>query len=147
MVSVASLTLRTVLVFLTGTTAVFAQPSDTSRDFQKCKIIEDDQARLDCFKHLLPGQSTRPAPSITDGAWPLIRTPKAGGGPDVVAIMRTADTTQSDPDLAGLMIRCTERPGLEVLLALVRPIAPRSKRDVVVIIGATETLLHAEASS
>jgi hypothetical protein len=60
--------------------------------------------------------------------------------------MRTADTTQSDPDLAGLMIRCQEKPGLEVVVALVRPLPPRSKRDVAVSLGTTESILHAEAS-
>jgi hypothetical protein len=69
------------------------------------------------------------------------------GGPDAVAIMRTADTTQSDPDLAGLMIRCREKPGLEVVLALLRPFPPRSKKDVVVNLGATESILHAETST
>jgi hypothetical protein len=61
--------------------------------------------------------------------------------------MRTADTAQSDPDLAGLMIRCAEKPGLEVLLALVRPFPPRSKRDVVVTTGTTRSVFHAETSS
>jgi hypothetical protein len=41
---------------------------------------------------------------------------------------------------------CTEKPGLEVLLALVRPFPPRSKRDVVVTTGTTRSVLHAETS-
>ena len=61
--------------------------------------------------------------------------------------MRTADIAQSDPDLAGLMIRCREVPGLEVVLALLRPFPPRSKKDVVVNLGATEAILHAETST
>ena len=76
--------------------------------------------------------------------WPLIRTPRPDGGGDALAIMRTADTTQSDPDLAGLMIRCREEPGLEVVLALIRPLPPRSKRDVVIVSGAEQSVLHAE---
>lgn len=60
--------------------------------------------------------------------------------------MRTPDIFRSDPDLAGLMIRCREQTGLEVLLALVRPFPPRSKKDVVVMSGTVESTLKAETS-
>jgi thiamine phosphate synthase YjbQ (UPF0047 family) len=60
--------------------------------------------------------------------------------------MRTADTAQSDPDLAGLMIRCQEKQAAGVLLALVRPFPPRSKREVAIGSGAKQSVLHAETS-
>ena len=60
--------------------------------------------------------------------------------------MRMADTTQSDPDLAGLMIRCTETRALEVMLALVRPVPPLTKTDVVVTSPPAQSVLHAQAS-
>ena len=141
-----SLTFRTTLFYIVGATAVFAQTNDISQGFEKCKVIADDQARLNCLKNLLPGEPSKPAPSVTSDLWPLVRTPHPKGGPDAVTIMRTADTAQSDPDLAGLMIRCAERPGLEVLLALVRPFPPRTKRDVVVTTGTAKSVLHAEVS-
>ena len=109
-------------------------------------MIANDQARLTCLKNLLPSASSGPAASAAHDLWPLVRTPHPKGGPDAVAIMRTADTAQSDPDLAGLMIRCEEKPGFEVLLALVRPFPPRTKRDVVVTSGTTQSVLRAEAS-
>ena len=112
---------------LAGTTSVSAQGRDISEDFAKCKVIENDQARLNCLKDLLPKPSSEPKASAADNSWPLVRTPHPQGGPEAVSIMRTADTAQSDPDLAGLMIRCKEGPGLEVLLALVRPFPPRSQ--------------------
>jgi hypothetical protein len=140
-------TLRTALIYAVGTTAVLAQTPDVSQEFKKCRVIADDQARLNCFKNLLPGDSLKPASSATSDGWPLIRTPRPKGGPDAVAIMRTADTAQSDPDLAGLMVRCAEKPGLEVLLALVRPFPPRSKRDVVLTAGTSKSVLHAETTS
>jgi hypothetical protein len=143
-----ALILSMALVYLAGTASVFAQDADVSQDFEKCKVIANDQVRLDCLKNLLPKTSPDPAASAAHDAWRLVRTPHpGGGGPDAVAIMRTADTARSDPDLAGLMIRCADKPGLEVLLALVRPLPPRSKRDVVVISGTTQSVLHAEASS
>jgi len=64
-----------------------------------------------------------------------------------VAIMRTADTSRSDPDLAGLMIRCAEKPGFEVLLAVVRPLPPRARREVVIGSGVTQVALQTEISS
>lgn len=134
-------------VCLTGLTPAATQERDSLPGFEACKAIKADQARLECLKGLLPKNSSdTPQPEGGITAWRLIRTPHPKGGPDAVAIMRTADTTQSDPDLAGLMIRCQEKPGLEVALALVRPLPPRSKRDVVINPGATETILHAETS-
>jgi hypothetical protein len=130
-------------IYLVGATVAVTQERD-SQDFEHCKTIAPDRARLDCMKKLLP----KPLSDDDNAAiWPLIRTPRPNGGPDAVAIMRTADTSQSDPDLAGLMIRCREQPGLEVVLALLRPFPPRSKKDVVVSLGATESTLHAETST
>lgn len=138
--------LSVTLLYLAGITCVSAQARDISGEFEKCKVIANDHARLSCLKDLLPNPSPEPAASAID-SWPLVRTPHPKGGPEAVSIMRTADTAQSDPDLAGLMIRCKEGPGLEVLLALVRPFPPRSKRDVVVTSLITPAVLHAEASA
>jgi hypothetical protein len=40
------------------------------------------------------------------GGWHLVRTRNPYGGADAISIMRTADASRSDLDLAGLMIRC-----------------------------------------
>jgi hypothetical protein len=130
-----------------GTVFAVSQDRDVSQDFAKCKVIVNDQARLNCLKNLLPENSINPSASPARDLWPLVRTPHPQGGPEAVAIMRTADTAHSDADLAGLMIRCKEKPGLEVLLALVRPVPPRTKRDVVVTLGSTQSVLRAEASA
>jgi hypothetical protein len=140
------LSLSIALMYLLGATSVCAQERDVSQDFATCKLIANDQARLSCLKNLLPKPSRGSAASTAHDPWPLVRTPHPRGGPDAVAIMRTADTAQSDPDLAGLMIRCEEKAGFEVLLALVRPLPPLTKRDVVVISGTTQSVLHAKAS-
>jgi hypothetical protein len=146
---------------LAGTPTALAQQHVAPEDFDHCKIIADDRARLDCLKRLMQppssGVKTQDGTGTQGGAsaqqeepakdlWPLVRTPRPNGGPDAVAITRTADVMQSDPDLAGLIIRCQERPGLEVLLALVRPLPPRSKRDVVVKVGSAPATLHAEVA-
>jgi hypothetical protein len=134
-------------VYLIATPPAFSQ-AGPSVDFESCSAIKADQARLDCFKKLLPNSESGSAAVERpgEGLWPLIKTPRPGGGPDAIAIMRTADTSQSDPDLAGLMIRCGEKPGLEVVLALVRPLPPRSKRDVIIFSGTAQSVLHAETA-
>jgi hypothetical protein len=131
--------------YLAATPAVSAEKNDIYSEFEKCRMLGDDQARLACLKNLIPKDG--PTTSTAADSWPLIRTPHPQGGPDAVSIMRTADTTRSDPELAGLMIRCAEKSGLEAILALVRPIPPRSKRDVVVAAGTAQVLLHAEVTS
>jgi hypothetical protein len=141
-----SLSLSIILLYLVATTSILAQARDVSQGFEKCTAIADDQARLNCLKDLLPNASSDPAASAAHDSWPLVRTPNPRGGPDAVSIMRTADTGRSDPDLAGLMIRCQEKPGFEVLLALVRPFPPRTKRDVVISAGTAQSVLHAETS-
>jgi hypothetical protein len=140
------LVLAMALGYLVGTPAAFAGDPDASQGFERCKTIADNQARLDCLKKLLAPAASPEARSAQD-SWPLIVTHHPAGGRDAVAIMRTADTGRSDPDLAGLMIRCEEKPGFEVLLALVRPFPPRAQRDVVVGSGTTQLVLHAEASA
>jgi hypothetical protein len=143
----ATLTFYATFFCIFGATPVFSQTRDVSQGFEKCKIIADDQARLNCLKNLLPSSSSDSAASVTKDPWPLVRTPNPKGGADAIAIMRTADTALSDPDLAGLMIRCAEKPSLEVLLVLVRPFPPRTKTDVVVTSGTTQSVLQAEAAS
>jgi hypothetical protein len=130
---------------LTAASVVLPLAADAA-DFESCKAIQADQARLDCFRQLLSngesGTVTNESPARD--LWPLIKTPRPDGHGDAVAIMRTADTTQSDPDLAGLMIRCRDTSGLEVVLALIRPLPPRSKRDVIVLSSAAQVQLHTE---
>ena len=53
------------------------------------------------------------------GGWHFVRTRNPYGGVDAISIMHTADTSRSDLDLAGLMIRCSER-GPEAVIVLIR---------------------------
>src|ERR1700678_1888794 len=100
-----------VVSYLAATPAVSAEKNDIYGEFEKCRVLGDDQARLACLKNLLPKTTDEPAKSTAGDSWPLIRTPHPRGGPDAVSIMRTADTARSDPELAGLMIQCAEKPG------------------------------------
>jgi hypothetical protein len=130
-----------------GASVAWGQDLDPARDFQQCRAIIDDQLRLNCVKDLLSTSPPDAATASANDGWQFVRTPNPAKGPDAVSIMRTADILRSDSDLAGVMIRCEENHGLEVLLAVIRPIPPRSKRDVVVTWGAMTSRLRAEASS
>jgi len=57
------------------------------------------------------------------GAWRLVHTSNPLGGPDAVSIMHTADTSRSDLELAGLMIRCNSgRTELAIVLLRAFPL-------------------------
>lgn len=65
------------------------------------------------------------------GGWHFVRTPNPRGGADAVSIMHTADTSRSDVDLVGLMIRCREA-GTEIVIVALRSFPLRAQPSVVV---------------
>jgi hypothetical protein len=69
-------------------------------------------------------------PSQLPSEWRLVRTPNPRGGPDAVSIMRTADLSKSDAELAGLMLRCAPS-GVEILIILIAPLSPRARPQVI----------------
>jgi hypothetical protein len=71
------------------------------------------------------------------GKWRLVRTPGTQKGQDVVSMMRTADLLKSDPDFAGVMIRCAAGLRLQVAVVVVRPFPPKARP--VVSIGFAKT--------
>ena len=82
------------------------------------------------------------APEI--GNWRLVRTP----GPEhteVVSIMRTADFLKSDPDFAGMMIRCSQTGSLQIGFITIRPFPPRAKPKVTISAGKSPQV-HFDAS-
>ena len=86
--------------------------------------IQDNAARLFCLE--IAGSDT----TLND-SWRMIRTPRPAGGRDVVSIMKSADISESDPDFAGLMLRCNDT-STEVLIVLLRPLLPHEQPSVVV---------------
>ena len=71
------------------------------------------------------------SPEPIPGGWRLMRTPNPGGGPDAVSMIHTADLIHSDPDLAGLMLRCAQS-GAELLIVVVTPFPPGAHPDVTI---------------
>jgi hypothetical protein len=61
--------------------------------------------------------------------WHLVRTPNPKGGADAISIMHPADTSRSDLDLAGLMIRCG-KTNAEVVIVLLPALSFRTRPHV-----------------
>ena len=105
---------------------------DTAQILAACRAIQDSDARLRCFENatsnLGGGERAPAAPGSLEG-WRLVRTPRPGGGKDAVSIMHTGDPLRSDPELAGLVIRCSAT-GNEVLIALIGPLSLRAHPQV-----------------
>jgi hypothetical protein len=95
-------------------------------DLNACLAITDNAARLRCFEQAAKLQQTQPSPG---SAWRLVRSPDPRGGPDAVSVMRTAEFSRSDPDLAGLMLRCAG-DGIETLVVVLDPRPPRTRPRV-----------------
>jgi hypothetical protein len=64
--------------------------------------------------------------------WKFTRTQGTKEGESFTAIMKTADTAQSDPDFAGLIVRCAPKGKIDVLVALIRPFPPRTHPQVTI---------------
>lgn len=77
-----------------------------------------------------PGMATAASGSELAQGWRLVRTHNPRGGADAVSIMHTADTSRSDIDLAGLMIRC-RKDDAEIVVVLIRPFSVKARPLVV----------------
>lgn len=72
-----------------------------------------------------------PAP----GGWQMVRTPGPDKSGDIVSMMRTADFLNSDPDFAGMAIRCQGKERPQIAFVVIQPFKPRSKTTVTVATG------------
>src|SRR5437870_12087111 len=96
------------LLAAAGTAASFAAGPEPA-DLERCRAIADDAARLRCYESAAGGAPGNPAgASNLKGGWRLVRTHNPRGGEDAVSVMHTADPFRSDPDFAGLTLRCAE---------------------------------------
>ena len=108
---------------------------------ERCRTILDAAARLRCFE-----EATAPrikAPPASPNGWRLVRTPRAEDAGETVSMIHTPDVMRSDPDFAGLMLRCAEH-GLEVLVVVISPFEPRSRPVVTVPAGKDSVRLDAK---
>jgi hypothetical protein len=85
------------------------------------------------FQSLAKPDSSNSEPAEND--WRLVRIRNPAGGPDTVSIMRTADSSQSDIDLAGIALRCSATPEVNTTVVVIEPLAPGSHPKVTLRIG------------
>jgi hypothetical protein len=111
---------------------------------ESCRTIPDSAARLRCFEDATSNYAQR-LPTNTSGldGWRLVRTPRPDGGEDAISMIHIADAVRSDPDFAGLTLRCG-RTGLEILIIVIQPFPPRSRPQVT--IGSTNKEWRFETS-
>jgi hypothetical protein len=65
------------------------------------------------------------------GDWYLVQSANPHGGPDAISMIHNADTSRSDLDLAGLMLRCSEK-GVDVAIVVVTPVPPQARPAVTI---------------
>jgi hypothetical protein len=78
----------------------------------------------------------------SDGAWKLLRSRDPSGGPDAVSIIRTAELLRSDPDIAGLMLRCAGSD-IETLIIVIEPRLPRARPRIGVAVKGASVIFEA----
>jgi len=124
---------------IAATGTLFAQNSAPDQAFDRCKAINDDSLRLSCLRSIIQDRDNAkggsPAGRDSPPRWRLVQSVDPQSDRKAMSIMRTADTVRSDPDLAGLMIRCRSRlgdgsPNLEVLVVLLNPLPLRAHPNV-----------------
>jgi len=95
---------------------------------------------------LAGGVEQRPSSELT-GGWQFVRTINPRGDAEAISIMHIADTSRSDLDLAGLMIRCSDNGAAEVVVAVIRPFPLRARPHVVFGKPGNETQFEATVAS
>jgi hypothetical protein len=81
-------------------------------------------------------QARQPVANTAIGPWHLVRTP-APEDKETVSIMRTGELLKSDPDFAGMMIRCRPTAGLQIGFVVIPPFPPKSKPKLTISTGQT----------
>lgn len=129
--------------WLAGVTPATAQEdgqtSAPKATFERCHAIKADAARLHCSKSSDASFASSHQPDVI-GGWHLLRTPNPTGGRPAVSVMQGADIAHSDPDLAGLMLRCG-KDATEVLVVLAHYLPPAAHPKVKVVAGKQNTEL------
>jgi len=124
---------------LMGDVALFAIAASFLAFGSPATCTAGSAAELDCLNRSLIRVA---APAST---WKFSRTQGPKEGESFAAITKTAETVQSDPDFAGLIVRCAPKGKIDVLVALIRPFPPKSHPKIT-IASATGGAVTVEAS-
>ena len=77
----------------------------------------------------LPPPRSQDSTTSLEAGWRLLRTADPRSGREIIAVSHAPDLLRSDPEFAGMMLRCTAGD-IELLFVLVRPLSPRSRPQV-----------------
>lgn len=108
-------------------------------ELERCGRIKNEHMRTHCLEQV--NSKVAPVPQqqpTASGTWQLTRTPNPSG-PDLISITKITNSTPSEPDVAGLMLRCAEGATTNVLIVLAAPLPLRTHPKVIVTAGATTT--------
>jgi len=97
-----------------------------------CHLIADRMRQAQCYETLkqIGGQSSKQ--SILPHGWKLIGSPDSGRREH--SISHTGDFQSSDPNFAGMMLRCVDNR-IEVLLIVIEPYPPQAAIDLTIKLG------------
>jgi hypothetical protein len=121
------------------------KPAKASSEVEHCQggkeAAKDERAPARCREEGNPKapSSTSQQQPAEAGTWQLARTRNPGGGPDTISMTKILDATRSDPEVAGLMLRCSEGATVDVLVILIAPLPLQTHPKVTVVAGSTST--------
>lgn len=117
------------------------KPTKLKSEVEHCRGIKDERARMRCDQeeNSKPSTNVPQQQPVEPATWQLARTPNSAGGPDSISITKITNTTGSDQDIAGLMLRCGEGATTQVVVVVAVPLPLRTHPKVAVVAGATTT--------
>jgi len=104
-----------------------------------CRSISERSARIQCYE--TPGTSgnqTKAYGAMLASGWGLVRTSNPSGGVNMISISHAADTKKSDPNFAGMVLRCVEDQ-IEILLVVIEPYRPNVQIDLTIKVDSSLT--------
>jgi hypothetical protein len=112
------------VIFLAGIDLGRSQGVNTSADNDACRSIAEPAARAQCNEmSKMFGNPTNAQRTTLPGEWRLVRTPNPRGGIDAISVSHTAEIQKSDPNFAGIMLRC-DQGQMEALVIVLEPYPP-----------------------
>jgi len=101
-----------------------SQAVETSDGNDTCRVISDFTVQKQCYAiiNTLSNKTNAQGQTLLEG-WQLVRTPDPRGGADAISISHVADLQKSDPNLAGITLRCVNRQ-IEIFMIVIEPYPP-----------------------
>jgi len=108
---------------------------ETSDGNDTCRVISDLTVQKQCYAiiNALSNKTNAQGLTLLEG-WQLVRTPDPRGGADAISISHVVDLQKSDPNLAGITLRCVDRQ-IELFIIVIEPYPPNIPIDLTLKLG------------